>query len=103
MGKCVTTLVKSVSGQTYPLGVTSCGQVCYYCQVDLWSDVAPAETSCGQVCYYFGQADLWSDIAPMITLWVQLTFSQASIQADLWSDIPPTPETSCSQMCYCFC
>ena len=63
--KCVTTSVRLISCQMYPLAETSCGQAYYYFgQVDLWSDVPPAETSCGQVCYYFSQVDLWSDMPP---------------------------------------
>ena len=49
-------------------------------QVDLWSDVPPAETSCGQVCYYFGQVDVLSDLK------VRLTFVRYTSPA----------ETSCS-------
>ena len=64
---CVTTSVRLISSQMYPL----------------------AETSYDQVCYYFSQADLWSDIPPspipmlrlqvrlnLVSLLVRLTFGQ---------------------------
>ena len=56
MAKCVTTLVRLISGQMYHPG----RDILWPSMLLLWSGwplvrCTPTETACGQVCYYFGQ------------------------------------------------
>ena len=56
VAKCVTTLVRLISGQMYHPGRDILGSSILL----LWSGwplvrCTPTETTCGQVCYYFGQ------------------------------------------------
>ena len=121
MAKCVTTLVRLISGQMYHPG----RDILWSSILLLWSGwplvrCTPTETTCGQMCYYFGQmyppqlgfGSGWHLVRFLVRLTLvrctpwqrQLVAKCVTTSVRLTSgQMYPLAEISCGQVCYYFC